>query len=99
MNKESRRSPRVALVHPLRVRFGDEVTQAESVTVNAHGALIHSPAPMYLGTRLVVVNQRTGHTARAWVVWGREADRPGLHAAGIEFLQAAPHFWGPAYRP
>ena len=99
MNKESRRSPRIALVHPLRVRYGDEVTEAESVTVNAHGALIHSPVPMFLGTRLVVVNQRTGHAARALVVWGRQSDRPGLHAVAIKFLPAAPRFWGPAYRP
>ena len=99
MIKDARRSPRIALAHPLRIRFAGSDVYAESVTVNAHGALVDSPVALLVGTNLVVLNQRTGESAKAWVVFAREGDRPGRHAVGIEFLPAAPTFWGAAYRP
>lgn len=96
---DARRSPRIALAHPLRLRFGDSSVPAESVTVNAHGALVTSPVAIPMGMNLVVANLTSGEVQRAWVVFSREADRPGFHAVGIEFLPAAPGFWGAAYRP
>jgi hypothetical protein len=51
-----------------------------------------------MGTSIVVHNQRTGQTARAWVVFVREADRSDQHAIGIEFLPSVPLFRGAAYR-
>ncbi len=99
VNRESRRSPRIALAHPLRIRFAGSDVYAESVTVNAHGALVDSPVPIVLGTNLFVLNQRTGESSRAWVVFARNGERPGRHAVGIEFLPPAPGFWGTAYRP
>lgn len=97
--RDSRRSPRIALAHPLRVRFAGSDVYAESVTVNAHGALVDSPVPMLVGTNLFVLNQRTGESAKAWVVFARDGERPGRYAVGVEFLPAAPGFWGSAYHP
>ena len=99
VTRDSRRSPRIALAHPLRIRFSGSDVYAESVTVNAHGALVDSPVPMLLGSNLSVQNQRTGESTKAWVVFARDGERPGRYAIGIEFLPAAPRFWGAAYRP
>lgn len=99
VNRDSRRSPRIALAHPLRIRFSGSDVYAESVTVNAHGALVDSPVPIVLGTNLLVLNQRTGESSNAWVVVVRDGERPGRHAIGIEFLPPAPGFWGSAYHP
>ena len=99
LTRDSRRSPRIALAHPLRIRFSGSDVYAESVTVNAHGALVDSPVPILLGTNLLVQNQRTGESSKAWVVFARDGERPGRHAIGIEFLPPAPGFWGSAYHP
>lgn len=94
---DTRRSPRIALRQPLRIRYGNATIYAESVTVNAHGALVHCPRPIIMGANIVVHNQRTGETVKAWVVFVREADRSDHHAIGIEFLPSAPEFWGASY--
>ena len=99
VSRDSRRSPRIGLAHPLRIRIASSDVYAESVTVNAHGALVDSPVPMLLGTNLLVQNQRTGESAKAWVVFARDGERPGRYSVGFEFLPAAPGFWGSAYRP
>ena len=67
--------------------------------MNAHGALIQGPEPISLGTNLTVFNERTGQSSKAWVVFGREAERPGYHAIGFELLPPAPEFRAAAYRP
>lgn len=99
LTRDSRRSPRIALAHPLRIRFSGSDVYAESVTVNAHGALVDSPVPILLGTNVLVQNQRTGESSKAWVVFARDGERPGRRAIGIEFLPPAPGFWGSAYHP
>lgn len=99
VTRDSRRSLRIALSHPLRIRYAGSDVYGESVTVSAHGALVETPVPIPLGSNLFVLNQCTGASSKAWVVFLRDGERAGRWATGIEFLPPAPDFWGAAYPP
>jgi hypothetical protein len=98
MNHVQRRSPRVLLAVPLRIRHEDRSVEVKTVTVSAHGALVHSPESFFIGADLIVTNITLSKSAKAWVVFMRESDRQKLFDVGFEFLPPAPAFWGSAYR-
>jgi hypothetical protein len=99
---ERRRSQRVFL----RVRVvvhgqsGAKPFEEETVTsiVNAHGALMELAAKVESGQVLVLQNKGTGEKQECRVV--HIGARQGTKAAiGVEFTQAAAHFWNIDFPP
>lgn len=98
MGIEARRSPRVTLAIPLILKYEDDVVRAQTVTVNSHGALVHSRNGFFVGAELRVTNVNSAENTRAWVVFTRESEKKGYFDVGFEFLGATTTFWGPVYR-
>jgi PilZ domain len=109
MSEKRRRSPRIVCAVPLTVSQGASILHAESVVINAYGALILSPEPISEGTPLTLVNQKTGARIEASVVWtglvplsppspSAESSLPcPQYKLGVEFHRPAPEFWGSDY--
>ena len=93
---EQRRSPRIVRLVPLTLTDGDRTVDAESAVINAHGALILSPAPFVLGTAVSLTNRRTAASIEGRIVW-EEVDPSAAFKLGIEFERPAPDFWGADY--
>lgn len=98
-SKDRRRSPRISRVVPLTLSHGDRSFPAETIVINAHGALVESPSPLYAGANLNISNRRTRETTTAWVIRSVPSDTPDRHQLAIEFLSPSPQFWGPDYSP
>jgi hypothetical protein len=66
---------------------------AETIVVNAHGALMYLDEPMTVGVEFTITSPATQEEQECRVVFlGEEADRG--RRVGVEFLTPAPHFWG-----
>ena len=97
--KDRRRSPRISRVVPLTLSHAERSFPAEAIVINAHGALVESPYPLYAGANLDLSNRRTRESTTAWVIRSVPSDTPDRHHLAIEFLSPSPQFWGPDYSP
>ncbi|MFQ5662711.1 MAG: PilZ domain-containing protein [Terriglobia bacterium] len=102
--KDRRRSPRVSLSIPLRVKWScaegtikEEQTRTE--VLNGAGARIHLMIAVDRGTEMEIVNLENQESARARVVWASEHSPQEGQRVGIEFLTPRAAFWGSQYSP
>ncbi len=95
--KDRRRSPRISRVVPLTLSHSGGSFPADAIVINAHGALLDSPFPLYTGASLGISNRRTGATITAWVIRSVPSDTPDRHHLAVEFLSPSSQFWGPDY--
>ncbi len=95
--KERRRTVRVMLTVPLKVR-GQSVeghtfsVETRSHTVSLHGASIELEAGVVLGDILQLENERTRETVEGKVVTIRHS-RDGKTYVGVEFTSRDVNFW------
>jgi hypothetical protein len=96
-----RRTQRVQIAMPIRVSGStrgipfDELT--ETVTVSAHGCLVHLKAAIVQLQELLIVNPATQQQVHGSVVFiGEESHPPEI---GIEFAAPSPLFWGITFPP
>jgi len=82
-----RRSTRIPTNVHVEVQSAGSAYAGETITVNAHGALVRIAAPLKLGERITLHVQRTGKSAPASVVFAN------LSQFGIE-LQKPENIWG-----
>jgi len=95
---ETRRSTRVTLCVPIQIyepgtnkRF--LVEEAYSLKVSLWGGLIVLKSVGNIGQKLVVVNQATGGTKEAHVVYLGPMHLDS-RLVGFEFAESSPDFWG-----
>lgn len=98
-----RRSQRVRLVTPLLIYgCGSDgqpfFTEAYTMAMSAHGALITLNATVHLEQELILINLKTQEEAECKVVFLRST-RGSRKEAGVEFLSPSPHFWRMAFPP
>jgi hypothetical protein len=91
-NSAQRRSTRIPTNVHVEVQSAGFAYVGETITVNAHGALVRIAAPLKLGERITLHVQRTGKSAPAAVVFAN------LSQFGIE-LQSPENIWGVAAPP
>jgi PilZ domain len=99
--KERRRSVRVALTVPLKIRgqheTGEEFcVQAESQSVSQHGASFAFEPVLVLGQILKIENEITRQKVEGKVVAIRRA-RDGKTYIGVEFASCDANFWHMAF--
>ena len=94
----NRRSPRVLARIPVSLTAGQvPPVAALTAVINRHGALLLSALPYDVGAVLRLQNELTLTATDCLVVWVGEADPSGGHKLGVEFVNAAPTFWGTVY--
>jgi hypothetical protein len=91
-NSAQRRSTRIPMNLHVQVESAGFASAGETITVNAHGALVRVAAPLKLGDQITLRIQRTGKSASAAVVFAN------LSQFGIE-LQEPENIWGVAVPP
>src|SRR5271155_4736389 len=72
--------------------------QAETIVINAHGALLYLDAEMDMGSLVTVRSPATEEDQESRVVYIGGASERGLRL-GLEFVSPAPHFWGIEFPP
>jgi PilZ domain len=96
-----RRTQRVHIAMPVRVSGGvgeaafDEL--AETVTVSAHGCLVHFKGTVARLEELLIVNPATQQQVLGTVVFIKDEAAP--KEIGIEFAVPSPLFWGITFPP
>jgi hypothetical protein len=98
-----RRSSRVfARVHVRangRDSHGHRFTkQAETIVINAHGALLYLDAEVEMGALVTIRSPATEEEQESRVVYVGGASERGQRL-GLEFVTPAPHFWGIEFPP
>jgi len=93
--KSPRRSTRVQTDVLIEVQGQDFAYAGETVTVNLHGALIRTSAPLEIGTPVTVHVHRTGRSAPAHIVF---ATHDSGSRYGIE-LDHPDNIWGVSATP
>jgi PilZ domain-containing protein len=98
-----RRSQRVLMQVPVRVRGKDAQghafeEEAETLAVNAHGALILVNARVTSGSKLMMQHKRTQEEQECHVVFLGPV-RGGKAEIGLEFSEPRPAFWRVAFPP
>jgi hypothetical protein len=74
--------------------------QAETIVVNAHGALIRVASVPPLGQRLTLQNKSANQTQEAVVVFvGKTAASDGKFSVGVEFTKPNASFWRVNFPP
>jgi hypothetical protein len=91
-NSAQRRSTRIPTNVHVEVQSAGFAYVGETITVNAHGALVRIAAPLKVGERITLHVQRTGKSAPAAVVFAN------LSQFGLE-LQRPENIWGVAAPP
>jgi hypothetical protein len=88
-----RRSTRIAT--DVLVELKDErfAYAGETVTVNLHGTLLRSSAPLNVGDRIVIHVHHTGKSAPAVIVFAGESSQFGVE------LESPENIWGVAVPP
>ena len=95
---ENRRSLRVLAGIPVSLRIGQTPPEhAVTAVVNRQGALLLSPLEYEEGTTLSMRNELTAEAATCRVTWIGSTESDTVHKLGVEFVDAAPTFWGKAY--
>jgi hypothetical protein len=97
-----RRSQRVILSIPVTVSEesgpGPFSEETQTLAVNAHGALVMLTARVSQGQKLILKSNTPPNKQTCRVVYvGPTAD--GRTQIGVEFTEAAPHFWPVAFPP
>jgi hypothetical protein len=98
-----RRSSRVFARMHVRVAGRDSrghrfTKQAETIVINAHGALFYLDADIDMGALLTLRSPATEEEQESRVVYiGGASDRG--QRLGVEFVSPAPHFWGMEFPP
>ncbi|HVN09935.1 MAG TPA: hypothetical protein VMV61_13230 [Patescibacteria group bacterium] len=72
--------------------------QAETIVINAHGALLYLDAEMDMGSLVTLRSPATEEEQESRVVYIGGASERGLRL-GLEFVSPAPHFWGIDFPP
>ncbi len=102
---ERRRSQRVLLVIPVDVawitREGLRVREhAETVVVNAHGALLRMKTLLPISEEVELMRPRTSQSTRARVVWaGDVAEEDEMTRVAVELAVPSETFWGVSIPP
>jgi len=102
-SERRRRSQRLKVRIPLEVRLQGADKQhipekAQTLVVNAHGALILLSMNVAAGQLIIVVNSRT-HEEMLSRVTTLGPSFMGKTEVGIEFIKPAADFWGSAFPP
>ena len=98
-----RRSQRINMSVRVRVRGKSAdgrpfEEQTETVTVNAHGALVPLDGPVEIGQKLNLKHRATEEEIEAGVVYVGARQAGKVHV-GIQFLKPSPQFWRVAFPP
>ena len=98
-----RRSQRIALtvpvvVHRPRIEGPQFSERAQTLVVNAHGALMALAEKVALRQRLLLQNIDNGEQKECRVVYVKK-EVTGPTKVAVEFSQPAPTFWRIAYPP
>jgi len=72
--------------------------QAETIVINAHGALLYLDVEMDMGSIVTLRSPATEEDQESRVVYIGGASERGLRL-GLEFVSPAPHFWGIEFPP
>jgi len=99
MTEEHRRTTRVQIAMPIRVRgmstenkFFDETT--ETILVSRHGLMTRIKNVVELDTEVHVVNTQNDVAGTFTVVWVDRRDRNGFHNLGLQMLESEAEMWG-----
>jgi hypothetical protein len=98
--EERRRAQRVLLKMPVNVEVAGKPTpvQGTTHTVSANGAMIIVKEPILEGTKIVIENPKSQKKIEAKVVRPPQFNPEGS-LVPVEFLVAAPNFWGVFFPP
>ncbi len=96
---ELRRSPRIELRIPVRLRWQDRGGKAQEATgeanqVSFHGVRMTAGSNIVSGTVVEIENPGNQLRAHYRVVWAVEASVPGFWQLGLELVDGAPALWG-----
>ena len=69
-----------------------------TAVVNRHGALLLSPVEYEEGAILLLRNELTAEATNCRVTWIGSTESGTVHKLGVEFVDAAPTFWGRTLR-
>ena len=100
-----RRSRRLYLHIPVRLDWQPEnqarvSEEAETMVVNAHGALLRLDSVPALGQMLALQNKSAKQSQEAVVVFvGKEAAKDGKFSVGVEFTNPNASFWRVTFPP
>ena len=100
-----RRSRRLYLHIPVRLDWQPEnqarvSEEAETVVVNAHGALVRLEMVPTLGQTLALENKSANQTQEAIVVFvAKESAKDGKFSVGLEFTKPNASFWRVTFPP
>ncbi len=98
--RERRRSPRLTLEVPVRVKWHDshgtlQEETSHTAVLNRHGALLYLSRPLPPDTMLRLTNLSNGRVAFSRVVWTGDTLSDGRARVGIELTQSVGYeFWG-----
>lgn len=103
LTDNKRRSSRVFIKLPVQVAGKDNDgrsfrEKAETIVVNAHGALLMMKHNVLMDAMLVVSNPETQEDQETRVVFLGSPTERGVRV-GVEFLSPAPRFWGVEFPP
>jgi hypothetical protein len=97
-----RRSHRVNIAMPVRLRVttGDEPFEeaVHTVSVSAHGCMMRVEKPLVRSQQILLLNTKTTEELPCTVTYVGKQEG-GKTEIGIEFVEAAPHFWRIAFPP
>lgn len=98
--EERRRAQRVLLKMPVIVEVAGKPTpvQGTTHTVSANGAMIIVKEPIVEGTKITIENPKSQKKIEAKVVRPPQFNPEGS-LVPVEFLAAAPNFWGVFFPP
>ena len=100
-----RRSRRLYLHIPVRLEWQPEnqtgvSAEAETVVVNAHGALVRLDLVPTIGQTLTLQNKSANQAQEAVVVFvSKEAAKDGKFSVGVEFTKPNASFWRITFPP
>lgn len=99
---EKRRTQRVRIAMPVLIRgkhgnvnFEEATT---TVSVSAHGCMVHLDAQVGRMQHLTIVNKNTTEELLCRVSYMGQGER-GKQEVGLEFAEASPRFWKIAFPP
>jgi hypothetical protein len=100
--KSRRRTQRVQIAMPVMISGGPDIHAfsqlTKTVTVSAHGCLVHLNALVFRSQELLIVNPGTLQQVRGTIAYLGE-NTPQAREVGIEFLEPSPKFWGITFPP
>jgi PilZ domain len=99
---EKRRTQRVRIAMPVIIRgkHGNQSFEeaTATVSVSAHGCMVHLDAQVGRAQHLTIVNKNTMEELLCRVSYLGQGER-GRQEVGLEFAEVAPRFWKIAFPP